>query len=79
MGKATKEKLSKAKQKAAKENEAKEKNIIAKNANKEAYDKLLTIFSEYKNEGNIKKFDRKIEKAAKLFEPLIVKAKSEKD
>ncbi|MGH2646746.1 MAG: hypothetical protein ACRDE8_04230 [Ginsengibacter sp.] len=56
----------------------KEKNIIRKNARKEAYDKLLTVFSEYKNEADIKKFERKIEKASKLFEPLIIKAKSEK-
>jgi hypothetical protein len=56
----------------------KEKNAIKKNAVNEAYDKLLPVFSEYKNEANSKKFDRKIEKAAKLLAPIIIKAKSKK-
>ncbi len=55
----------------------KEKTTIKKNAKKEAYDKLLSVFSEYTIEANTEKFDRKIEKAAKLFIPLIIKAKSE--
>ena len=41
----------------------------------ETYHKLLSVFSEYKNEADIKKFDRKIEKAAKLLAPIIMKAK----
>ena len=79
MSKATREKAkaTKEKVKATKAKAVKEKNILKKNARKEAYDKLLTVFSEYKNETNIKKFDRKIEKVAKLFESLIVKSKSE--
>lgn len=48
-----------------------------KNARNEAYDKLLYVFSEYKNEEDPKKFDRKIEKAAKLLAPIIIKGKTE--
>ena len=55
----------------------KEKKIVKKNARKEASDKLLTVFSEYKNESDVKKFDGKLKKSAKLFAPLIIKAKSE--
>jgi hypothetical protein len=55
---------------------AKEKKLLKKNARKEVYDKLLTVFSEYKNGTDIKKFDRKLQKATKLFVPFIVKAKS---
>lgn len=56
----------------------KEKDALKKNARDEAYDKLLTAFSEYKNETDIKKFDRKIEKAAKLLAPIIIKFKIKK-
>ncbi|MGN6342210.1 MAG: hypothetical protein ACTHML_14650 [Ginsengibacter sp.] len=55
----------------------KEKKIIKKNARNEAYNKLLSVFSEYKNEKDLKKFDRKIEKASKLLAPIIIKAKPE--
>jgi len=55
----------------------KEKKIVKKNARKEAYDKLLTVFSEYKNGSDFKKFDSKLKKSAKLFAPFIIKAKSE--
>lgn len=57
----------------------KQKDILKANARIEAYDKLVSAFSEYKNETDIKKFDRKIEKAAKLLAPLIIKAKPETD
>lgn len=56
----------------------KEKEARKKNARNEAYSKLLSVFSEYKNEADTKKFDRKIEKAVKLLAPLIIKAKPEK-
>lgn len=55
----------------------KEKDTLKKSASNEAYGKLLSVFTEYKNEADTKKFDRKIEKAARLLAPLITKAKSE--
>ncbi|HEY5408138.1 MAG TPA: hypothetical protein VIJ92_13670 [Ginsengibacter sp.] len=55
----------------------KEKKIVKKNARKEAYDKLLTVFSDYKNGSDVKKFDSKLKKCAKLFAPFIIKAKSD--
>ncbi|MGN6265948.1 MAG: hypothetical protein ACTHM5_09755 [Ginsengibacter sp.] len=55
----------------------KEKKVIKKNARNEAYNKLLSVFSEYKNDKDLKKFNRKIEKAAKLLAPIIIKAKPE--
>ncbi len=55
----------------------KEKKIARKNAKNEAYDKLLSVFSEYKNGSDAKKFDNKLKKSAKLFAPFIIKTKSE--
>lgn len=55
----------------------KEKKIVKKNARKEAYDKLLTVFSEYKNGSDFKKLESKLKRSAKLIAPFIVKAKSE--
>jgi hypothetical protein len=63
-------------------NEIKEKpkkNKITKEAvQKEVYAKMAQVFAEYRNEANSKKFDRKFEKAIKLFVPLVIKGKSEK-
>ena len=60
-----------------KETKEKTKKIIKKNARKEVYDKLVQVLSEYKNGTDSKKFDRRLQKATKLFVPFIVKAKAD--
>ncbi|MFI5156421.1 MAG: hypothetical protein ACHQEM_09555 [Chitinophagales bacterium] len=54
------------------------KKFTKKQARKEIYDKLSVVLSEYKNGFGKKKFNRKLEKASKLFAPYALKEKSEK-
>ncbi len=51
----------------------KAKKVLKKNASNEVYDKLLNALGEYKNGDDSKKFDRKLQKATKLFVPFIIK------
>ncbi len=53
----------------------KTKKLLKENAKIVAYDKLLQVFGEYKN-GDSKKFDKRLQKATKLFVPFIVNEKS---
>ncbi len=49
--------------------------LTKKEARKEIYDKLAPVLSEYKNRISTKKFDRRLQKASKLFVPLLLKEK----
>ncbi|HTQ66536.1 MAG TPA: hypothetical protein VMI12_17205 [Puia sp.] len=54
----------------------KAKKLTKKQARKEIYDKLASVLGEYKNGSGNKKFDRKLQKASKLFAPYLIKEKS---
>ncbi len=54
------------------------KRLTKKQARKQIYDKLMPVLSEYKNGTDTKKFDRRLQKASKLFAPLLIKEKSAK-
>ncbi|MGH2647524.1 MAG: hypothetical protein ACRDE8_08160 [Ginsengibacter sp.] len=51
------------------------KKTIKKSAQKEVYSKLVTVFAEYRNGEDNKKFDRRLRKASKLVVPLVIKGK----
>ena len=52
------------------------KKLTKKEARKEVYEKLVLALSGYKNGSGSKKFDRKLEKASKLFAPYLLKEKT---
>lgn len=55
------------------------KKLTKKQARKEIYAKLAGVLAEYKNGSGGKKFDRKLQKASKLFAPYLIKEKSAKE
>ena len=53
-----------------------EKKLTKKQAKKEVYEKLASALSGYKeNSGSTKKFEKKLQKASKLFAPYLLKGK----
>ncbi len=53
----------------------KKKKLLKEDAKTEVYDKLLQVFGEYKNGTDSKKFDKRLQKATKLFVPFIINGK----
>ncbi|HEV8083825.1 MAG TPA: hypothetical protein VGP55_11510 [Chitinophagaceae bacterium] len=52
----------------------KTKKLLKKDAKIVVYDRLLHAFGEYNN-GDSKKFDKRLQKATKLFVPFIINGK----
>jgi len=55
------------------------KKITKKQARQEIYEKLAGVLAEYKNGSGNKKFDKKLQKASKLFAPYLIKEKPQKE
>ena len=49
------------------------KKLTKKQAAKEVYERLSVALAVYKNGSGGKKFDRKLQKASKLFAPYVIK------
>ena len=52
------------------------KKLTKKQAKKEVYEKLAVALSEYTNNSGSKKFEKKLNKASKLFAPYLLKKKA---